>query len=121
LFEEAFSFSGFFPPVDNAPTRNRVKAGAAIPVKFSLNGNQGLGIFIAGYPASQSMQCNNGAPSDAITETVAAGTSSLSYDASSDLYKYVWKTDKSWAGSCRRLVFRMLDGSVQTADFDFFK
>jgi hypothetical protein len=40
------------------PTINVVKAGAAVPVKFSLDGNHGLGIFASGYPASQPMSCD---------------------------------------------------------------
>src|SRR5262249_27214781 len=47
-----YTFSGFFQPVDNLPTVNSVKAGSAIPVKFSLDGNQGLNIFAAGSPTS---------------------------------------------------------------------
>jgi hypothetical protein len=27
----------------------------------------------------------------------------LQYDAATDQYTYVWKTDKSWAGTCRQL------------------
>ncbi|HEY7628136.1 MAG TPA: ExeM/NucH family extracellular endonuclease, partial [Ilumatobacteraceae bacterium] len=46
----SYDFSGFFQPVDNLPTTNTVKAGQAVPVKFSLNGNQGLDIFAMGYP-----------------------------------------------------------------------
>src|SRR4029077_15737831 len=33
-----YSFTGFFPPVNNQPTLNVLKAGSAVPVKFSLNG-----------------------------------------------------------------------------------
>ena len=47
-----FNWSGFFQPVDNLPALNVVKAGSAIPVKFSLGGNKGLNIFAAGYPLS---------------------------------------------------------------------
>jgi hypothetical protein len=36
-----YNFQGFFPPVDNLPTLNRVNAGRAIPVKFSLGGEPG--------------------------------------------------------------------------------
>lgn len=43
-----FNFSGFLQPVDNLDTLNTVKAGAGIPVKFSLGGNQGLSILAAG-------------------------------------------------------------------------
>ncbi|HUG10852.1 MAG TPA: PxKF domain-containing protein, partial [Opitutaceae bacterium] len=72
LFES--SFAGFFAPVDNPPIQNTVKAGAAVPVKFSLGGDYGLSIFASGYPVSQSVACESGAPSDAIDETVTAGS-----------------------------------------------
>jgi hypothetical protein len=48
-----------------------------------------------------------------------AGSSSLSYDASTGQYTYVWKTEKSWARSCRKLVMRFTDGSEGVALFDF--
>jgi len=121
LAEPSYSFTGFFQPVDNPLTRNTVKAGSAIPVRFSLSGNKGLGIFDPGYPASQTVQCNTTAPLDLVEETVAAGASSLSYDSPSDRYTYVWKSDKSWAGSCRRLLLQLNDGSLKYADFNFSK
>ena len=65
-----------------------VKAGGAIPVKFSLGGNFGLNIFAANYPASQMVNCNSSDRSDAIEETVAAGGSSLSYNATTNQYTY---------------------------------
>ena len=121
IFESAYTFSGFYSPVDNSPTLNLVKAGSAVPVKFSLGGNQGLSIFAPGYPASQSVQCDTSAPLSAIEETVTSGGSSLTYDPSSDLYTYVWKTDKNWANTCRRLVVTFNDGTVKAADFSFAK
>src|SRR3990172_4059934 len=53
-----YNFSGFFQPVDNLPALNSVNASHAIPVKFSLAGNQGLSIFAAGYPVSQQITCD---------------------------------------------------------------
>jgi hypothetical protein len=50
---------------------------------------------------------------------VSAGASSLSYDASSNRYTYVWETDKSWAGTCRALILKMQDGTTHRADFKF--
>ena len=47
-----FNWSGFFQPVDNPPMLNVVKAGSAVPVKFSLGGEKGLNIFDVGYPQS---------------------------------------------------------------------
>ena len=40
-----YDFTGFFRPVDNLPAVNGVKAGSAVPVKFSLNGNQTLAVL----------------------------------------------------------------------------
>ncbi|MFC4145230.1 PxKF domain-containing protein [Micromonospora mangrovi] len=112
-----YTFSGFFSPVDNPPTVNVAKAGSAIPVKFSLGGDQGLNVFAAGSPASQQVACDSGAPLDDIEQTVSAGSATLTYDAVTDRYTYVWKTDRSWAGSCRRLVVTFDDGTQRTAEF----
>lgn len=48
-----------------------------------------------------------------------AGSSSLSYDSSLDQYVYVWKTNENWAGTCRRLVVRLIDGTDHVAEFRF--
>lgn len=116
-----YAWSGFFRPIDNLPTVNRVKAGSAIPVKFSLAGDQGLGIFFTGYPKSISAACDATLPVDAIEETSTAGGSSLSYDATSDQYNYVWKTDKAWANTCRQLQVKLADGTMHVALFNFTK
>ncbi|MCL4299195.1 MAG: YncE family protein [Anaerolineae bacterium] len=118
-YQVIYNFAGFFAPVDNPPTVNAVKAGQAIPVKFSLSGNQGLNILESGYPKSQAIACDlSGGMSD-IEETVTAGDSNLSYDPSSDQYNYVWKTKKDWAGSCRQFVLRLNDGTEHLANFQF--
>ena len=116
-----YNFSGFFPPVDNLPTMNTVKAGQGIPVKFSLGGDQGLDIFAAGYPISQQIVCDGATSQDAIEETVAVGSSSLSYDAASDTYTYLWKTNKAWVGTCRQLNVKLNDGTEHKANFKFVK
>jgi hypothetical protein len=113
------NFSGFFQPVGNPPALNTVNAGNAIPVKFSLGGNKGLNIFAAGYPQSMQIACDTGAPQDDIKPTVTAGGSGLSYDPITGLYSYVWKTEKSWAGTCRQLTVMLNDGTVQIANFRF--
>jgi len=123
-----FAFDGFYQPVDDEPVAGRlplntVKAGAAVPVKFSLGGDQGLEIFPTGSPSSRRIDCSSADPVDAIEQTVAAGTSSLAYDAASGNYTYIWKTDKSWAkspnGPCRQLSVTLTDGSVHVANFKF--
>jgi hypothetical protein len=113
-----YDFHGFFAPVDNPPVTNLVNAGSAVPLKFSLNGNHGLNIF-AGYPVSQQIGCNSGLPVSTLDEVVAAGNSSLSYNSSTDQYTFVWKTDRSWKGTCRQLILKLNDGSMHVANFQF--
>ena len=123
LRQGAFTVSGLFQPVDNLPVLNSVKAGSAIPVKFSLGANRGLNIFANGYPRSAQTACDSSAPIDAIEQTINAGGSSLSYDAKTNQYTYVWKTDKTWSaapgGPCRQLVLAFIDGSFLRANFKF--
>jgi hypothetical protein len=114
-----FAFTGFFAPIDNGNVLNKMKAGRAVPVKFSLDGDQGLGILADSSPSSQQINCDSGAPIDDVEETSSVGSSSLSYDAGSDQYKYVWKTDSAWAGTCRHLTVTLTDGTSHTAKFKF--
>ena len=89
LFRTTDSFTGFFQPIDNTPVTNTVKAGAAIPVKFSLGGNLGLNVLATGYPRTLLVQCQTGVLSDLIEETVNAGGNTLTYDAGSGRYTYI--------------------------------
>jgi hypothetical protein len=114
-----YNFTGFFPPINNLPVLNTVNAGRAIPVKFSLNGYKGMNIFAPNSPASGPIMCNSSDPAIVLQDTETAGGSSLSYDAGSDQYVYVWKTSASWAGTCRQLVVQLNDGSIHRANFKF--
>jgi predicted extracellular nuclease len=116
-----FAFSGFFKPVESLPVLNLVTPGRAVPVKFSLSGSQGLNIFAAGYPRSEQISCESSAAVEGIEETATAGGSSLSFDATTGQYNYVWKTDKAWAGTCRQLVVKFIEGTTQRANFKFGK
>ncbi len=112
-----YNFTGFFSPVSNPPTLNNVNAGRNIPLKFSLSGNKGLGIFAVGYPVSQQVSCSTSAPVSELLETNSPGDSTLTY--SPDTYHYNWKTESSWAGTCRVLTVKLNDGSTHTANFKF--
>jgi hypothetical protein len=120
-YSVVYDFDGFFRPVDMGNTVNSVKAGSAVPIKFSLNGDQGLDILAAGSPTLTFTVCATGAPVDAVEETVTAGGSSLSYDAAADQYVYVWKTVKTWAGKCGTFGLKLDDGTTHTALFSFTK
>ena len=119
-FTVVFVFDGFFRPVDNLPIINLAKAGSAVPLKFSLNGYQGMAIIAAGYPRVQPVVCSVGTI-DEVDTTVNAGGSSLSYDPLTDQYNYVWKTDKNWANKCLDLNVKLVDGTEHVARFQFKK
>ena len=114
-----FDFEGFYPPVEPGPNLNVVKAGQAVPLKFSLGGDRGLNVVAVGYPASRPLACATLNPSGDLQPTRPAGRSGLSYDAKSGQYTYVWKTDKVWAGTCRVLSLQFVDGTEHLAAFQF--
>ncbi len=109
-----YNFDGFFKPVHNLPTPNAVKAGQAVPVRFSLNGNHGLAIFAAGSPRLEFVSCPT-----LVTQSIQSTTGGLSYKASSDQYTYTWKTDKAWRGTCGFLRVAFNDGTTRSALFRF--
>lgn len=115
-FRVVWPFAGFFSPVNAMPTLNVVQAGSAVPMKFSLGGDRGLGV-LDGPPTVRGASCDAGAESDVIEETAAETLAGLSYDPATARYQYVWKTAKEWAGTCRRFDLKLVDGSARSAVF----
>ena len=113
-----YIFTGFMLPIANLPTVNTVKAGQTVPVKFSLGGDHGLDVLQGGTATSVMIGCATGAAVD-LTElaVINPGASQFIYDPITTQYQFNWKTDKSWGGSCRRLLVRFDDGTVHSADF----
>jgi predicted extracellular nuclease len=114
----AYAFSGFLSPVDNLPIVNTVKAGQAIPVKFTLSGDLGLDV-LAGAPTASEYVCASGVPTDEVEITTTSGGTGLTFDPASGTYTYTWMTNKAWAGQCRTFVLTLHDGTYRTADFKF--
>jgi len=48
-----------------------------------------------------------------------SGNSRLVYFETTGLYRFVWKTSKSWAMQCRELIVTLDDGTVHRALFTF--
>jgi hypothetical protein len=113
-----YDFTGFFSPV-STDMLNTAKAGRAIPVKFSLGGDEGLGILKDGYPRATRIVCEGSTETVEIEDTTTAGASALTYDADADEYTYVWKTSKSWANGCYRFELGLDDGSTHSFDVQF--
>ena len=49
----------------------------------------------------------------------SAGSSSLQYDIQAGQYKYVWKTARSWSGTCRKFELKLRDNESDEAYFTF--
>jgi alpha-tubulin suppressor-like RCC1 family protein len=115
----SYTFQGLFPPVEADPVLNVVKAGGSVPLKFSLGDDHGLDVLEAGYPASGPLDCKALDPGETLTLAKPAGGTGLSYDPASGRYSYVWKTEKTWVGTCRYLSLRLVDGTEHRAAFQF--
>ena len=114
-----YPFNGFQPPVANPPMVNSENAGRAIPINFSLGGDQGLGVIVPGYPSVTQVDCKSEAPIGGAMPANTAGNSGLTYDPWSHTYTYVWKTDKRMTGTCQMFTLLLIDGSDHLAYFQF--
>jgi hypothetical protein len=113
-----YVFTGFGSPIANHPLVNTIRAGQTVPVKFSLGGDHGLAVLLGGMATSTATNCGTGAAVDLVEVTVSnPGGSQFAYDPLTATYQFNWKTEKSWSGSCRRLLVRLDDGTLHTADF----
>jgi predicted extracellular nuclease len=103
-----WAFGGFQSP-SNPGGVTTINAGSSHPVKFSLHGAQGTGI-LEGNPRLQRTDCMSGAAIGA--PIVAASSAPLQYDAATDTYTFVWKTQRAWSGWCGTLSVALDDGQT---------
>jgi hypothetical protein len=80
------------------PSEQVAQSGSVIPVKFTLHGFEGLGVIRQAL--STDLDGGGGVPAQ------TPGHSALSYDADTDTYTYLWKTDRTWAGQTREFSFQ---------------
>lgn len=111
----AMSFAGFFAPIRNMPYVNKVQAGSSVPVKFTVGSYRGLSVMREA-PSSVPADCPAGAVENVVQPGLPSvpGLRSLGYS-----YSYVWKTSPGWAGTCRKFVLTLADGSTHEALFRF--
>jgi hypothetical protein len=114
----AMNFSGFYAPLKNMPYINAATAGSAIPIKFAIGGYRGLQVLQANSPTSVAVTCPADAPQNTVRALIAPKGGLKSLGSS---YTYVWRTDANWAGSCRKFVLTLSDGSTHAAMFRFMR
>ena len=111
-------FAGFFRPVYNPPVVNVVQAGRSVPVRFAVEGPDGSQVQ-PGSPTSVEVSCPAAVAEKGINETVTNQGSRLQRLGSQ--YTYMWSTNPSWAGRCRKLIVTLVDGTKHEAVFRFVK
>ncbi|OKI49198.1 M36 family metallopeptidase [Micromonospora sp. CB01531] len=126
-FDTHPSCRGDFVGRSAQPALNTVVAGDAVPMKFKLAADRGLNILASGSPYSRLVDCDtlktvgpDGATTPRPTPVAARnpGGSSMSVNANGQ-YNYPWKTDPSWAGTCREFVLTLDNGFQHRAYFKF--
>ena len=115
-----YDFLGFFWPVENPSVINKVKAGQIVPVKFRLTCGESL---ISELSAVMDLQSANlpacvGNGDDPIPAD-GSGSPGLRYDYVDNQFVFNWKTEKSWANTCRKFILTLRDGTVHEAYFRF--
>jgi hypothetical protein len=100
-----YAFTGFDSPVSAGGSIDTAKAGDSVPLKFSLRGNQGLGVVMR--TTWQAVSCVDWSALGA----AATAQAKLSYNAANDRYLDVVGTDSSWKGLCRTVDVELADGT----------
>jgi hypothetical protein len=118
---EAWDFEGFFRPVDNLPTLNKVKAGAAVPLKWRLIDASGAPVtdLASATITVSTLDCTTGEESDEVEQTATVGPGLQ--NQGDGYYQLNWKTAKSYAGTCKTLHLDIGDGVTHDAYFVFKK
>jgi hypothetical protein len=112
-----YAFSGFFSPVSNLPVVNSVKAGSAVPLKWSVGRVSALSSAVSVQWSTVSCITLTGT-STAIDSTTT-GDSTLRYDASAGQFIDNVATQAAWAGTCSQLTLTLDDGTTHRAYFSF--
>jgi predicted extracellular nuclease len=110
-----FAFTGFFSPVASPPDDNSVKPGSAVPVKFDLGGFQGEDVVSSARTIQ--VDCATRTPVIGSSRPAPANGGSVQYDAATDTYTYVWKSDRGLKGTCQELALALSDDSGHVAYF----
>jgi dipeptidyl aminopeptidase/acylaminoacyl peptidase len=110
-----YLFKGFDSPVDTGGNLDGVRAGDSVALKFSLDGDHGLGVVTK--TTWQAATCGDWIPSG----PASPADGRVSYSASTDRYKEIVASSSSWRGSCRLLRFYLDDGTQPEVRVHFKK
>lgn len=107
-----YQFTGFGEPVSMGVT-NTAQAGRTIPIVWRLTDLTGTPIGDPGSFAgifSFQTACNTATQTESV-EAYTSGASSLQY-LGGGYWQFNWKTEKSYAKTCRRMYLKLSDGQM---------
>jgi Bacterial pre-peptidase C-terminal domain len=116
-YRVVYEFEGFRWPVRNRPHVNEWRAGVPVPIRFDVEGRRARDVIADGWPRVAEIECGSGAEPE---NGRPAQRARWHYDhGHRQRYVFLWKTERRWAGSCRQLMLKLDDGTIQRADFRF--
>jgi hypothetical protein len=113
-----YQLVGFYQPADPSPFApttivwNTIKGGSVVPLKFEVfaGSTELTSTSIVQQPLKiVSIACTTGVE-DLVEESLAAGTTSLRYDATAGQFIFNWQTPKK-PGTCYKAYVSVLDGA----------
>lgn len=116
-YRVASASGGFLRPLVNLPELNDWKAGQRVPVRLSLGLGRGLDAVAAVRVAE--VECGSG--EEPLAGEPARLDRRVAYRERTGVYRFGWRTERSWAGSCRQLLVKLDDDSVRRAEFRFLR
>jgi hypothetical protein len=120
-YSVVYDFDGFLWPLENLPQVNRWRAGRPVPVRFSLGSYRGPVPLAPGYPSV--VGCGAEPQSSAAERARGVWTRSgiRSSRRNRGTYRFLWKTEPRWVGSCRQLVLKLDDGTMHGVAVQFMR
>ena len=113
----AWTFNGFYNPVDMNGVYNTVRGGSTVPLKFEVfaGSTELTATSVVQSFVQTRIACDGTLPTDEI-EIVTTGGTSLRYDATAGQFIQNWQTPRQ-AGACYRVTMTTQDGSSLVAFF----
>ena len=113
----AWTFNGFYNPVDMNGVYNTVRGGSTVPLKFEVfaGSTELTATSVVQSFVQTRITCDGTLPTDEI-EIVTTGGTSLRYDATAGQFIQNWQTPRQ-AGQCYRVTMTTQDGSSLVAFF----
>jgi extracellular elastinolytic metalloproteinase len=106
----------YFGATTAPPGLNRRNAGSSSPVVFSLGGNKGTEFSFS----SRAINCTTKTPVGGLATERDDATGTLLYDGATGRYTFSWKTQQSWAGTCRQLLLEVNNGGSEAVAYYSF-